>query len=160
QRELDLAKQLGTRPDSSTLSVTARIPPRLERLRTDLDVAPADRVDLAIANPAQRDQLETAAFHLEQGRQLFDAQRDREATSELRRAIYLAPYQDVPHLLLGKLYQRGGRLSEAIDEFKVAIWCRETAEARTALAGALYDAGDRDGARREVNRALVIDPNS
>lgn len=160
QRELDLAKQLGTRPDSSTLSVTARIPPGLERLRTDLDVAAADRVDITMANPAQRDQLETAAFHLEQGRQLFDAQRDRDATNELRRAIYLAPYEDVPHLLLGKLYLRGGRVSEAIDEFKVAIWCRETAEARTALAGALYDSGDRDGARREVTRALALDPNS
>ena len=157
QRELDLAKQLGTRPDTSTLSVSTRIPSGLERLRTDLDVTP---VDAAIANPAQRDQRETAAFHLDQGRALFKAERDRDATNELRRAIYLAPYEDLPHVLLGKIYQRGGRLTEAIDEFKVAIWCRETADARVALAGALLESGEKDAARREVERALVLDPSS
>jgi len=160
QRELDLAKQLGTRPDSSLLAVSTRIPPGLERLRTDLDMPPASRADVALASPAQRDQQETAAFHLEQGRTLFNAQRDREATNELRRAIYLAPYEDVPHVLLGKIYERGGRLNEAIDEFKVAIWCRDSAEARVALASALLDSGDKDAARREVDRALTLDPNS
>jgi Tfp pilus assembly protein PilF len=160
QRELDLAKQLGTRPDSSLLAVSARIPPSLERLRTDLDMPPAARGDPALANPAQRDQQETAAFHLDQGQALFNAQRDREATSELRRAIYLAPYEDVPHVLLGRIYQRGGRLNEAIDEFKVAIWCRDSADARVALASALLDSGDRDAARREIDRALALDPNS
>jgi Tfp pilus assembly protein PilF len=160
QRELDLAKQLGTRPDSSLLTVSTRIPPGLERLRTDLDIPPASRLDVALANPAQRDQQETATFHLEQGRSFFNAQRDREATSELRRAVYLAPYEDVPHVLLGKIYQRGGRLNEAIDEFKVAIWCRDSAEARVALASALLDSGDKDAARREVDRAHTLDPNT
>ena len=160
QRELDLAKQLGTRPDSSLLAVSTRIPPGLERLRMDLDMPPASRVDVALSSPAQRDQQETAAFHLEQGRTFFYAQRDREATSELKRAIYLAPYEDVPHVLLGKIYQRGGRLNEAIDEFKVAIWCRDSAEARIALGSALLDSGDKDAARREVDRALTLDPNS
>ncbi len=160
QRELDLAKQLGTRPDSSTLTVSTRIPPGLGRLRTDLDVAPTERVDAAIANPAQRDQRETATFHLEQGRALFNTQRDREATNELRRAIYLMPYEAVPHLLLGKIYQRSGRLGEAIDEFKVALWCRESADAHAALGGALFDSGDKDGARREADRALALDPGS
>ena len=74
----------------------------------------------------------------------MNARRDREAIDELRRAIYLAPYEDEPHLLLGRLYQRGGRLSDAIDEFKVAIWCRETAAARLALGLALLDTGERD----------------
>jgi Tfp pilus assembly protein PilF len=160
QRELDLAKQLGTRPDTSLLALTAKIPGGLERLPTDLDVPPSQRLEATIANPAQRDQQETAAFHFDQGRKLFDAQRDREATNELRRAIYLAPYENPPHVLLGRVYRRSGRLTEAIDEFKVAIWCRETAEARAALAGALFDSGDKDAARREVERALVLDPQS
>ncbi|MFI5177643.1 MAG: tetratricopeptide repeat protein [Vicinamibacterales bacterium] len=160
QRELDLAKQLGTRPDTSLLTLSAKIPNGLERLPTDLDVPPSQRLDATIANPAQRDQQETAAFHFDQGRTLFDAQRDREATNELRRAIYLAPYENPPHVLLGRVYQRGGRVNEAIDEFKVAIWCRETAEARAALAGALLDSGDKDAARREAERALALDPNS
>ncbi len=33
---------------------------------------------------------------------------------------------DEPHLLLGQVHQRAGRLAEAIDEFTVAIWCRDT----------------------------------
>lgn len=160
QRELDLAKQLGTRPDTSLLTLSPRIPNGLERLPTDLDVPSNQRLDATIASPAQRDQQETAAFHFDQGRTLFDAQRDREAANELRRAIYLAPYENPPHVLLGRVYERGGRLNEAIDEFKVAIWCRETAEARAALAGALYESGDKDAARREVERALVLDPSS
>jgi Tfp pilus assembly protein PilF len=63
-------------------------------------------------------------------------------------------------MLLGKIYLRGGRLTEAIDEFKVAIWCRETADARVALAGALLESGDKDAAKREAERALVLDPSS
>jgi Tfp pilus assembly protein PilF len=51
-------------------------------------------------------------------------------------------------------------VAQAIDEFTVAIWCRETAAARIALAGALLDRGDRASARREVQRALVLAPES
>jgi len=159
QRERELARTLGTNVES--IDATAgRVPPGLERIGSDLDLSAGPRVDAAIATPAQRDQQETAAFHLARGRELFTARRDREAINELRRAVYLAPYEDAPHLLLGQLYQRGGQLSEAIDEFKVAIWCRESAAARLALAAALLDSGDRDGARREADRALALAPGN
>jgi Tfp pilus assembly protein PilF len=113
-----------------------------------------------LAAPAQRDQLETARFHLDRGRALVAEGRDREAEPELRRSIYLAPYEDEPHLLLGRIYQRGGRLGEAIDEYKVAIWCRDSAAARIALASALIESGDRLAARTEIERALVLAPGS
>ena len=58
------------------------------------------------------------------------------------------------------MYQRAGRVGEAIDEFKVAIWCRESPAARIALGSALFDNGDRDAARREFERALVLAPDS
>jgi tetratricopeptide (TPR) repeat protein len=93
--------------------------------------------------PAQRDQKETAAFHLSRGRTFAEARRDREAVEELRRAIYLAPYEDEPHLLLGKIYLRTGRMPEAVDEFKVALWSRETAAAHVALGAALPEQGDK-----------------
>ena len=109
---------------------------------------------------ARQEQQEVATFHLDEGRRLFAAQKDREAINELRRAVYLSPYQDEPHLLLGRLYQRGGRLPEAIDEFKVAIWCRESAAARLALGTAFLESGDRPAARREAERALVLQPDS
>jgi tetratricopeptide (TPR) repeat protein len=157
QRELDLARLLGARADSNG-TLTTVVPPGLERLSQEVDEWPA--VDAAIGNPAERDQREVAAFHRDAGRRLVAAGRDREAMDELRRAIYLAPYEDEPHLLLGRLYRRGGRLGEAIDEFKVALWCRETAAGRVALGAALLENGDRDAARREAERALALDPGS
>jgi tetratricopeptide (TPR) repeat protein len=159
QRELDLAKLLGTHASGASSALSEKVPAHLERLRTDLDPTPADGTGAA-GGPAQRDQQEAAIFQLDQGRRLFDAQSDREAATALRRAIYLAPYEDEPHLLLGRLYERGGRVQDAIEEFKVALWCRETAAAHVALGSALLDAGDKPGARREAERALVLEHDS
>jgi Flp pilus assembly protein TadD len=111
-------------------------------------------------DPTQRDQRATAQFHLANGRSLADARKDREALGELRRAIYLSPYEEEPHRLLGQIYQRGGRLSEAIEQFTVALWCRETAAGRVALGAALLEAGQAEAARREADRALVLAPDS
>lgn len=158
QRELELAKLLGTRRDVSASTLSDKIPAGLERLPANLDTLQLPRFE-AIGSPAQREQQEVAAFHLSQGRRLIEENKDREAVNELRRAIYLSPYQDEPHRLLGRLYQRTGRLSDAIDEFKVAIWCRESVEARVALGTALLETGDKSAARREAERALALNPN-
>ena len=157
QRELDLARLLGTSLDAVP-STLPRVPPSLERMRLTLDDSALGTA--ALAAPAQRDQSETARFHLDRARTLIGQGRDREAVADLRRSIYLAPYEDEPHLLLGRIYQRAGRVGEAIDEFKVAIWCRESAAARIALGSALFDNGDRDAARREFERALTLAPDS
>jgi tetratricopeptide (TPR) repeat protein len=98
--------------------------------------------------------------HYQQGRRLFDAGRDREALDELKRAVYVVPYDDQSHLLIGRIYHRTGRLAEAIDEFKVALWCRETSAGQAALGQALLDSGERDAARRAASRALALDPAS
>jgi tetratricopeptide (TPR) repeat protein len=160
QRELDLAKLLGARRDISSATLTAKIATGLERVPDTLDTTAEARFNAAIASPAQREQQEVARFQLDQARRLIEEMKDREAINALRRAIYLSPYQDEPHLLLGRVYQRGGRLPEAIDEFKVAIWCHETTDARLALASALFDSGDKAGARREAERALQLKPDS
>lgn len=160
QREFELARLLGTSAELTGAAPSAKVPPGLERTQDDLEASASRLADAVIANPTQRDQQDTAKFHLSNGRRLFDQRKDREALDELRRAIYLAPYEDEPHLLAGRLHLRGGRLNEAIDEFKVAIWCRETAQARLALAEALFEAGEKDSARREAERALMLDPQS
>ena len=49
----------------------------------------------------------------------------REAISELQRAVYLSPYDHEAHLLLGRVYLRGGRLQDAIDALKISIWSSE-----------------------------------
>ncbi len=159
-REMDLAKLLGTRADIEALLVTDKIPAKLERLPTTLDVAPLTRLQAAITAPDERAHEETATFYLNQGRTLAGAGRDREAVAALQHAIYLSPYDDEPHVMLGRLYARGGRTGDALDEFKVAIWCRETPAARLGLARAYLDAGNAVAARREAERALALDPNS
>lgn len=160
QREFELARQLGTGLDPDSLVLSGTLPSGLERLVGRLDLRSNARVNAAIANPAQREQQELAAFHVARGRRLFEQYDDRAAVGELRRAIYLRPYEDEPHVLLGRIYQRGGRLREAIDEFRIAVWCRDTSASRVRLGEALLESGDRDGARQEAQRALALTPES
>jgi tetratricopeptide (TPR) repeat protein len=160
QREFDLAKQLGTGLDPEALVLSDVLPEGLERLVGRLDSRTHQAVNAAIANPAQREQQELAAFHVARGRRFFEQDDDRAAVGELRRAIYLRPYDDEPHLLLGRIYQRGGRLREAIDEFRIAVWCRETSIAHVRLGEALLESGDKPGARQAAQRAIALSPES
>lgn len=154
QRERELARLLGSTSD------VAGLPQDLERLRTDLVTGSLGSPETLITNPAQREQQELSAFHLDRGRRLFDEQQDREAALELRRAIYLSPYLPEAHLLLGRILQRAGRIPEAIDAFRISIWSQETAAARLALAEALVEHGQRDEARVEIARVIELEPES
>ena len=118
------------------------------------------RVDSNFSTAGQRDQDTQATFHLDAGRRAFQREADREAIQELRRALYLSPYLSEAHLLLGRLYLRGGRAAEAVDALKVALWSEETVAARVALAEAFLQVDDQAAARTEIERALAIDPNS
>jgi Flp pilus assembly protein TadD len=139
---------------------TSAIPPNLERVKAELDLAGSPRVDEAIAAAEQRDQREQAAFHVESGRRLFQAQRDADAIGELRRAIYLSPYEREAHLLLGRVYLREGQLADAIDELKISIWSDDQIDARLALAEAYLQARNVDAARSELQTILTRQPSN
>jgi tetratricopeptide (TPR) repeat protein/TolB-like protein len=136
------------------------LPRGLARIAQDLESSRASGVDQAIATTAQRDQQDLAQFHLERGRRLFDAEQDREATIEMRRAIFLSPYEAGAHLLLGRIHLRGGRPSEAVAALKISIWSRDTAVARVALADAYLRLKDLPSARTHAQKALALDPAS
>jgi Flp pilus assembly protein TadD len=123
-REKELARQLSsTYADWEAKQPGANTVPRgLERLKTEIDVPAALRVESAIVAAEQRDQRELATFHLDRGRRLFQQERDVEAISELRRVVYLSPYQSEAHLLLGRIYLRSGRHQEAINALKISVW--------------------------------------
>ena len=108
----------------------------------------------------QRDQRELATFHLDAGRRLFRAERDAEAIAELRRAIYLAPYEREAHLLLGRVYLRDGRVRDAIGELKISIWSDDQIDAHLALADAYIQAKDIAAARSELQTVLSRDPEN
>jgi Tfp pilus assembly protein PilF len=161
-REMELARQLSSRYEElerkqavETLTAASD----LERIAYDLDGGSL-RTDPAVVATAQREQQDLAAFHLERGRRLFDREQDREALAELRRAVYLSPYQAQAHLLIGRIHLRGGRPREAIDALKISIWSEDTAAARVAIGEAYLKAGDTASAKSNLEKALALDPSS
>jgi Tfp pilus assembly protein PilF/TolB-like protein len=162
-RERDLARRLSSRYeelDRRAAENRTVVPPGLERMRLDPEGSWTLRADQTIINSAQREQRELATFHLEQGRRLFEREQDREALAELRKAVYLSPYEAQAHLLIGRIYLRGSRPTDAVDAFKISIWSEDQAPAHVYLAEAYVKIGDPASARAEAQRALVLDPSS
>jgi tetratricopeptide (TPR) repeat protein len=117
-------------------------------------------VGARLAVSEQRSTDELARFYLERGQRLYQDENDRDATVELNRAIYLSPYLADAHLLLGRSLLRTGRVHEAIDAFKIALWSAETASAHAALGEAYRQAKNPEAARAEAERAIALDPAS
>ena len=162
-RERDLARQLASRYEGTEQRPAAEkadAPRGLERLRTDLVGAGSGRPDQTITSSAQRDHRDLAAFHLDRGRRLFEREQDREAMTELRRAVYLSPYDASAHLLIGRIHLRASRPQDAIEALKISVWSEETAPARVALAEAYLFTKNPDAARVELQRALTLDSAS
>jgi tetratricopeptide (TPR) repeat protein len=161
-REKELARRLSSDYADWEAKQGGRndVPRGLERIKTDVDVPAAFRVESAIVAVEQRDQRDLARFHIEAGQRAYQAERDSEAIASLRRAVYLAPYDAAAHLLLGRVYLRGGRSDEAIDEFKIAIWSDDTVAAHLALAEAYAQARDVAAAHSELQWILKADPQN
>lgn len=161
-RERTLALQLSSRYEELEGGPAGdrAVPRGLERLRLELEQPSAMRPEQGLSSGAQREQRDLAAFHLDSGRRLFEKEQNREAMAELRRAVYLSPYEAQAHLLIGRIHLRTGRPREAIDALKISIWSEETAAGRLALAEAYLTMKDTAAARGELERALVLDPQS
>lgn len=110
------------------------VPEGLERIKQEIDIPESLRVGAAVVAAEQRDQQAIAAFHLERGRRLFEAGHDEEAVAELRRTVFLSPYESEAHLLLGRIYLRTGRDQEAVEALTIALWSDpDNAEAQELL---------------------------
>ena len=156
-RERELAAQLSAKYADRR---SEALPRGLERVRQELESRRAMAVDQAIVTMAQRDQRDVAQFHLDRGRRLFEREQDRDAMAELRRAVFLSPYEADAHLLIGRIYLRGGRPREAVDALKISIWSRDSVPARLALAEAYLRLQDTASARTQAQKALALDPGS
>ena len=117
-------------------------------------------MDSAIAAAGQREQRELAAFYLANGRRLSQAERDADALAELRRAVFLSPYESEAHLLIGRILLRLGRAREAIDALKISVWSRDTPLARLTLAEAYAAAREYAAARAEAQAVLAAEPGN
>lgn len=160
-RERELGRKLSpstTRWDARLAGADA-VPRGLERVKNRLERSGA-RVDSLLTQSGQRDQASVAAFHLDAGRRAFEREADRAAEQELRRALYLSPYLAEAHLLLGRIYLRGGRPADAVNALKIALWSEETTSAHLVLAEAYIQMQDVALARAEAQRALALEPTS
>ena len=80
--------------------------------------------------------------------------------TELRRVVYLSPYEAEAHLLMARIHLRAGRPQEAVDALKISIWSEDTVAARIALAAAYLKLQNTTAARGELDHALALDPGS
>lgn len=161
-REKDLAKQLSSASGDWETKQPAGspVPKGLERVKTEIDVSGSFRFESALVASEQREQHELATFYLDRGRRLFQQEQDVEAAGELRRAVFLSPYQSEAHLLLGRAYLRMGRTRHAIDALKISIWSEDTMTARLALAGAYLQSKEAAAARTELETVMKRDPGN
>jgi tetratricopeptide (TPR) repeat protein len=159
-RERELARRLSSEYAEweKTPPSASAVPKGLERLRTELSVPTFRRVESEIVAAGQRNQQELAAFHVDAGRRAYLVERDDEAIAAFRRAVYLSPYDAEAHLLLGRAYLRGGRQQEAIDEFTISVWSRDSVAAHLALAEAYIQTQNFAGARSELQNVLSREP--
>ncbi len=159
-RERELAHRLSEAYAPSARPGGDAVPKGLERLKPQVELPHARQIDARLTSDEQRNSDEIARFRLERAQRLFQQENDREAIVELNHAIYVSPYLAEAHLLLGRSLLRTGRVHEAIDAFKIALWSMETAEGHAALGEAYRQARDFAAARTEAGRALVLDPSS
>ena len=158
-REKELARRLSSLyQEWERRAGSEPVPKGLERIKNEVELPHAQRVDVTLRAAEQNDQKHLAAFYLDRARRLYVAESDREAANQLRRALYLSPYLAEAHLLLGRIHLRNGRVREACDAFKIALWSAETAEAHAALGEAYRQVNNLTAAREEGQRALALDP--
>ncbi len=111
-RELALAQRLSAAFEGVELKGgLAAVPKGLERLKEEFEPPRAQRIDAALEMVGQRQQRELARFYLERGRRFVEQENDRDAESELTRALYLSPYDAEAHLLLGRSLPADGTVA-------------------------------------------------
>jgi tetratricopeptide (TPR) repeat protein len=158
-RERELARRLSsTYLEWEKKPGAQGVPSALERIKSDVALPRASRIDGALASG--RDQRDLARFYLDRGRRLYEQESDRDALADLNRTLFLSPYEAEAHLLVGRIHLRGGRVDDAIDALKISLWSTESAEAHAVLALAFLAAKDPASARSEAERALALDPSS
>ena len=101
-----------------------------------------------------------AQVHLERGRDLFREQNDAEALNELKEAATLDPQASDTHLLLARLYERGGQKEEAIREAELALAAPKPVDAHLLLAKVYLEQNKLQEAQRHAQQVLSMEPGN
>ncbi|MFQ5662342.1 MAG: tetratricopeptide repeat protein [Terriglobia bacterium] len=100
------------------------------------------------------------AIHVERGQDLFTRGALESAQREFTQAILLDPDAYLAHFFLAEIYQRQGRLQEAISELKASLWSQESVRARLRLAEIYLKQNHLPQARQQVQAALALEPDN
>jgi eukaryotic-like serine/threonine-protein kinase len=119
--------------------------------------------DKALRAAQQAEQLNASLpeVHFSLGSVYTDTGKTAEATSELKRALELAPKSDEGYRRLGQVYTVIGRKLEAIEAYKKAIelnpyyW-----ENYDALGGAYYNFGENEEAVAAFKKVIELEPDN
>jgi tetratricopeptide (TPR) repeat protein len=144
---------------------------RLERLKTDLDVAPL-RLEISSASAPTKTPgtssassasggvvEQTPATRIRRGRQELSIGRLDGAEGEFRAALASDPPNAAAHRGLAEVARRRGNLDEAVKELQASLQSRDSAFVRTMLAKVYLDQKKIDLARTELERVLKLAPN-
>lgn len=100
------------------------------------------------------------AVHIQRGEDLLARGALQQAQGEFTDAILLDPDSYRAHFYLAEIYQRQGRLNEAIAELKASLWSQETVRARLRLAEIYLSRNRPAEAREQIRAALALDPGN
>ena len=160
-RERELAAQLSTLPADAASARREPLPRGLERVRQHLESVARQRHRSA-RSPTPRSAISATSRSSTSSaaRRLFEGEQDREAMMELRRAVFLSPYEAEAHLLIGRIHlrarpaARSGRRAEDLD-----LEPRHRRRPRRA-GRRVSPAEGRPGREGRVQKALALDPDS
>ena len=99
-------------------------------------------------------------LHLERGRQFLQSGDLDDAQRAFIEALLLAPLDPDAHTGLAEVYERQGRPSDGVREYRAALASRDDLGTRVALAGLLVRQDRLAEARTELQLVLGRDPGN
>lgn len=163
----DILTQRGLKEEAQAIEAVAaqrasaqHIPSPAELLKTRLLPLPEATDTFVGETPPAASRAEVIGFHLSRGTAYCEKEMWVEATDELRRVLYLDPYDGQARYLLARSYLELGDLNRALTEAKMSLWSDETPSAHILLSRILTQLGRKEEAQAEAQRALKIDPNN
>src|SRR5262249_17351633 len=143
---------------------------RVERVKTDLDIAPLRLEIESSGSPAPTPASvatgapsaiveETPVTRIRRARQELSAGRLDSAESDFRAALASDPTNASAHRGLAEVAHRRGNLDVAVKELQSSLATRDSAQVRTMLAKVYLDQKKFDLARTELERVLKLAPN-
>lgn len=131
-----------------------------ERVLPDLSAPAAPRAARAVAAARAVEQQGLAAGYLARAASAMAAQHPADAVGELRRAVYLTPYDAEAQRRLAEACLTAGLPAEAVTAATLAVAAADDVASHLALARAHAAAGHAEAARAEARVVLGREPGN